>query len=261
MDYRELARFAERLASEARAMLLAGQGARTSATLKPDRTFVTDLDAAIEARLRSIIVETYPSHGIVGEEEESRQVDADYVWILDPIDGTAPFIAGVPVYGTLIALAYRGVPVIGIMDLPVTSERWIGIAGSVTTHNGVPVSVRSCGDLSAAILTASNPDFFATDEVMVLDALKARTAWRIYGGCCMAYGLLANGRTDVAVDTRLKIYDYAPFKPIIEGAGGVITDWTGRPIDLTSGPRILAAGDPARHREALAIIAATGVAA
>jgi fructose-1,6-bisphosphatase/inositol monophosphatase family enzyme len=153
------------------------------------------------------------------------------------------------------------VPVIGIMDLPVTSERWIGVAGSPTTHNGVPVSVRSCADLSAAILTASNPDFFAAEEVSVLEALKARTAWRIYGGCCMAYGLLANGRTDVAIDTRLKIYDYAPFKPIIEGAGGVITDWTGLPIDLASGPRILAAGDPARHREALAIIAATGVAA
>ena len=261
MDIQDLTRFAERLASEARVMLLAGQGARSSATLKPDRTFVTDLDAAIEARLRSRILETFPDHGIVGEEEDSRQVDAEYVWILDPIDGTAPFIAGVPVYGTLIALAHRGVPVIGIMDLPVTAERWVGVAGAVTTHNGVPVSVRSCADLSGAILTASNPDFFAAEETPALEALKARTAWRIYGGCCMAYGLLANGRTDVAIDTRLKIYDYAPFKPIIEGAGGVITDWAGRPIDLMSGPRILAAGDPARHREALALIAAAGVAA
>lgn len=258
MAYAEFARFAERLASEARAMLLAGQGARASATLKPDRTFVTDLDAAIEARLRALIGETYPEHGIVGEEEASRRTDAEWVWILDPIDGTAPFIAGVPVYGTLIALAHRGVPVVGIMDLPVTAERWVGIAGQTTTHNGQAVSTRSCPDLGRAILTASNPDFFGEDETPVLEALKARTAWRIYGGCCMAYGLLANGRTDVAIDTRLKIYDYAPFKPIIEGAGGVITDWTGRPIDLSSGPRILAAGDPARHREALAIVAAAG---
>jgi len=261
LAYEDLTRFAVRLASEARAMLLAGQAARSSAILKPDRTFVTDLDAAIEAHLRSLIGETYPDHGIVGEEADSCRVDADYVWILDPIDGTAPFIAGVPVYGTLIALAHRGVPVIGIMDLPVTAERWVGVAGAVTTHNGVPVSVRSCADLSGAILTASNPDFFAAEETPALEALKARTAWRIYGGCCMAYGLLANGRTDVAIDTRLKIYDYAPFKPIIEGAGGVITDWTGRPIDLMSGPRILAAGDPARHREALALIAAAGVVA
>lgn len=261
MAYEDLIRFAQLLASEARGMLLSGQEARTSATLKPDRTFVTDLDAAIEARLRVMIASTYPGHGIVGEEEESRQIDAEYVWILDPIDGTAPFIAGVPVYGTLIALAHRGVPVIGIMDLPVTAERWVGVAGHVTTHNGHPISTRPCVDLSTAILTASNPDFFAAHEVPVLESLKARTAWRIYGGCCMAYGLLANGRTDIAVDTRLKIYDYAPFKPIIEGAGGVITDWNGRPIDLHSGSHILAAGDPARHREALAIIAATGVAA
>lgn len=261
MDNQDLTRFAERLADEARMMLLAGQGARSSAVLKPDRTFVTDLDAAIEARLRAIISSTYPNHGIVGEEEESRQIDADYVWILDPIDGTAPFIAGVPVYGTLIALAHRGVPILGVMDLPVTAERWVGVSGHVTTHNGKPVATRSCADLSTAILTASNPDFFAAQEQPALEALKSHTAWRIYGGCCMAYGLLANGRTDVAIDTRLKIYDYAPFKPIIEGAGGVITDWTGRPIDLQSGPRILAAGDPARHRDALALIAASGVAA
>lgn len=259
LAYEELTRFAEQLASEARAMLLAGQDARTSAVLKPDRTFVTDLDAAIEARLRSLITQVYPHHGIVGEEEAYRDTDAEWVWILDPIDGTAPFIAGVPVYGTLIALAHRGVPVIGIMDLPVTAERWIGVAGHITTHNGRPVATRPCADLSTAILTASNPDFFTPHEMPALEALKAQTAWRIYGGCCMAYGLLANGRTDIAIDTRLKIYDYAPFKPIIEGAGGVITDWAGRSIDLHSGPRILAAGDPARHREALAIIAASGV--
>lgn len=239
-------------------MLLERQEARSSATLKPDRTFVTDLDAEIEARLRDMIEKVYPSHGIVGEEDVSKQSEAEFVWILDPIDGTAPFIAGVPVYGTLIALAHHGVPVIGIMDLPVTAERWVGIAGEATTHNGQLVTTRRCSDLSGAILTASNPDFFNNAELPVLQALKDRTAWRIYGGCCMAYGLLANGRTDVAIDTRLKIYDFAPFRPIIEGAGGVITDWDGRPIDLSSGPRIIAAGDPARHQETLRIIQATG---
>lgn len=257
----ELKRFAEGLANEARAMLLAGQHEHASATLKPDRTFVTDLDAAIEARLRARIEDAYPDHGIVGEEDEARQTDAEFVWVLDPIDGTAPFIAGVPVYGTLIALAHHGIPVIGVIDMPVTNERWVGVAGEATTHNGTPVRARACGDLAAAILTASNPDFFSHSEAPVLEALKQRTAWRIYGGCCLAYGLLASGRTDVAVDTRLKVYDFAPFRPIIEGAGGVITDWTGRPIDLASGPTILAAGDPARHREALAIVAASGGAA
>lgn len=258
---RAFVNFAQSLADEARSMLRNGQAATQSAVLKPDRTFVTDLDAAIEARLREMIRATYPEHGIVGEEDVSLNTHADYVWVLDPIDGTAPFIAGVPVYGALIALAYRHEPVIGIIDMPVTDERWLGVKGMPTTHNGRVVTTRACADLGSAILTASNPDFFADDEKPVLEALKARTAWRIYGGCCMAYGLLANGRTDVAVDTRLKVYDYAPFRPIIEGAGGVITDWTGRPIDLLSGPRILAAGDPARHREALALVAAAGGAA
>ena len=254
MAYEQFTQFAERLATAARQMLLERQDARSTATLKPDRTFVTDLDAAIEAYLRLMIEEAFPSHGIVGEEEDPTRSEAEFVWILDPIDGTAPFIAGVPVYGTLIALAHHGVPVVGIMDLPVTAERWIGVEGQPTTHNGQVVSTRACQALDQAILSASNPDFFTDNEMPVLQTLKSHTAWRIYGGCCMAYGLLANGRTDVAIDTRLKIYDFAAFRPIIEGAGGVITDWEGRPIDLSSGPRILAAGDPARHREALNLI-------
>ena len=246
--------FAVELADAAHAMLAPAGRIRPDAVVKPDRSFVTSLDGEIEVRLRGMIEARFPSHGILGEEGDPSRIDAECVWILDPIDGTAPFIAGVPVYGTLISLAVSGTPVLGIIDQAATADRWIGAQGRQTRHTAGPCKTRACPDLRQAIMTTSNPDFFAPAERPALDALRGVTAWRIYGGCCMSYGLLASGRTDVAIDTGLKIYDYAPFVPIIEGAGGVITDWEGHPLTLTSGPRILAAGDPARHREALALV-------
>ncbi|MNV67758.1 Histidinol-phosphatase [compost metagenome] len=175
--------------------------------------------------------------------------------MLDPIDGTAPFIAGIPVFGTLIALLRRGAPVIGVMDFPATRDRWVGVAGRPTRHQGQPCRTRACGHLGDAMLSTSNPDFYAPDELPAFQALRERTRWRIYGGCCLAYGLLASGRTDVAIDARLALYDYAPFIPVIQGAGGVITDWDGHALSLDNpSPRILAAGDPARHRDALDLV-------
>jgi inositol-phosphate phosphatase / L-galactose 1-phosphate phosphatase / histidinol-phosphatase len=248
--------FAVELADVAHGLLAPAGHVRPDATLKPDRSFVTALDAEIEVRLRGMIEQRFPSHGILGEEGDPARIDAEHVWILDPIDGTAPFITGVPVYGTLISLAIAGRPVLGIIDQALTPDRWIGVKGRPTQHTLGPCRTRACPEMRQAILTTSNPDFFAVQERPALEALRAVTAWRMYGGCCMAYGLLASGRTDIAIDTGLKIYDYAPFVPIIEGAGGVITDWEGQPLTLTSGPRILAAGEAARHAEALAFVRA-----
>jgi inositol-phosphate phosphatase / L-galactose 1-phosphate phosphatase / histidinol-phosphatase len=253
-DDDRLLAFAVELSDAAHAMLAPAGRARPDAVVKPDRSFVTAFDGEIEIRLRGLIEQRYPDHGILGEEGDATSLDAAYVWILDPIDGTAPFIAGSPVYGTLIALAHKGTPILGIIDQALTPDRWIGMRGRPTRHTTGTCRTRACSDLKQAILTTSNPDFFPDRERPALEALKAATAWRIYGACCMAYGLLASGRTDVAIDTGLKVYDYAPFVPIIEGAGGIITDWEGRPLTLTSGPRVLAAGDRARHADALALI-------
>lgn len=251
------AAFAQRLADEARILFAPAISQAPSVEVKSDRSLVTALDRAIEVRLRDLIEETYPHHGIYGEEEGHVRLDAEYVWVLDPIDGTAPFIAGVPVFGTLIALLHRGKPVLGVMDFPVTQDRWVGIEGRQTQRLGSPCRTRPCDSLADAMLTASNPDFFAPEELPAFEALRQRTRWRIYGGCCLSYGLLASGRTDVAIDARLKLYDYAPFIPVIQGAGGVITDWDGRALTLDNcGPRILAAGDARRHAEALQLVQA-----
>lgn len=251
----EWLRFAHELADAAHAILAPAATLRPEVQVKADRSFVTALDARIEAELRTRIGERYPAHGILGEEAGASALDAEVVWILDPIDGTAPFVAGVPVFGTLIALAWRGVPVLGVMHLPVTQQRYVGVGGRPSTMNGTTLRTRSCASLAQAILTTSNPDFLSADERPALEALRARTAWRIYGGCCLSYGLLAAGRTDVAIDAGFKVYDYAPFRPLIEGAGGVISDWQGRPVTLHSGSQVLAAGDPARHRDVLALVA------
>jgi inositol-phosphate phosphatase/L-galactose 1-phosphate phosphatase/histidinol-phosphatase len=249
--------FATLLAQESGAILREAAAVRPDVEIKPDRSFVTALDARIERRQRELLADYFPSHGIIGEEEAPTAGDADLVWVLDPIDGTAAFIAGLPVYGSLIALMKEGEPILGIIDHPITGDRWVGVKGRPTTHNGRPCRTRACGALGEAIMSASNPDFFDKEETPALDAMRAATAWRIWGGACMSFGLLASGRTDAAFDTRLKLWDFAPFRPIIEGAGGVITDWEGQPITRETGKRIMAAGDPARHRDMLRLVETT----
>lgn len=249
-------KFANLLADRAREVMAAALASPPNVEIKPDSSYVTDTDKAIERALREMIEKAYPSHGIHGEEYGDTNVDAEHVWVLDPIDGTAGFVAGLPVFGTLIALLHDGAAVLGIIDHQVTKDRWFGSIGRPTTRNGQTVRTRSCDSLKRAILSASNPDFFRPEEKPRFERLRERTQWRIYGGSCYSYGLLASGRIDVSIDSGLSIHDYAPYVPILEGAGGIISDWEGRPISIKSGRQILAAGDKARHAEALAVIAA-----
>lgn len=250
----DLTDFAGALADVAREMLRPGTGRTPQTEIKADRTLVTSLDRAIERRLSEVIAARFPHDGIWGEEYGRTNPGAALQWIVDPIDGTAQFIAGIPTYSTLVALAIDGVPVIGVMDFPATGDRWTGCHGRPTRHNGEICTTRSCDSLADAMMSSSSPDFYSDTERPVLDALRGRTRWRIYGGASMSYGLLAAGRTDLACDTGFKVYDFSSFRPIIEGAGGVITDWAGQPLTTESGPQVLAAGSPARHAEALAVI-------
>ena len=249
--------FAMSLADAARDMAM--RAAIPTAETKADRSFVTATDRAIEHRLRGLIADRFPDHGILGEEGDDVAPGADHVWVLDPIDGTAAFVAGVPMHGTLIALAQGGVPVLGIIDMHVTGQRWVGASGQPTLlhHAGsvIRCHTRKGVAMDRAILSASNPDFFDPAERVALDALRAATAWRVWGASCMAYGLVASGRIDVSLDTSFGVYDWAPFAPIIEGAGGRVSDWQGKPLRLDSGPQVLAAGDLALHAQALALIA------
>ncbi|MFN3994742.1 MAG: inositol monophosphatase family protein [Tabrizicola flagellatus] len=240
------------LADAAQALV---QGARPGAPdLKPDRSFVTALDRAIEAELAARIADRFPDHGILGEEGVAVNDGADWTWVLDPVDGTGAWVAGVPVHGTLIALLQGGVPVLGVMDMHRTRDRWLGVRGQVTTHNGAPCRSRAGTALAQAILSVSSPDFFGPRDLPALDAMRAATGWRVWGASCLAYGRLASGGTDIALDAGLELWDWAPFAPIIEGAGGRVTDWEGRPLRLGSGKRVLAAGDATLHDAARRVI-------
>ena len=248
--------FAIELADAARAMVAASLSPQ--AETKPDRSFVTETDRMVERRMREMIADRFPADGVIGEEFGPENPDAENVWVLDPIDGTAAFVAGVPVHGTLIALLHGGAPVLGVIDMHVTGQRWIGARGRRTqlyqAGAATPCATRTGLPLARAILSASNPDFFDAKEHPVLALLSAHTAWRVWGASCMAYGLIASGRIDMALDTGLSLYDWAPFAPIIEGAGGRVTDWAGRPLRMGGGAQVLAAGDPFLHAQAMALI-------
>jgi histidinol phosphatase-like enzyme (inositol monophosphatase family) len=222
--------------------------------IKDDGSPVTSVDKAAERRIRGIIAELHPDHGIIGEEYPPSAADSEFVWAIDPIDGTLPFLAGFPVFGTLIALLHRGVPVLGVIDMPMTRERWIGGSNLPTTHNGNPVKTRACENLAAALMSTSNPDFYDEASLPALKRMQQATQLSLYGGSCMAYGQIASGRIDVGIDVQFDIFDFLALVPIITGAGGVISDWNGNSLDVNSGDRFIAAGDARVHAEALQVL-------
>jgi inositol-phosphate phosphatase/L-galactose 1-phosphate phosphatase/histidinol-phosphatase len=218
---------------------------------KADASPVTVADREIEAALRSVLRNTVPNHGIFGEEEAPERLDADYVWVIDPIDGTRSFSIGKPLFGTLIGLTYKGEPILGILDNPALKERWIGRKGQPTTFNRKEIRTRACPDIAQAWLSATSPHMFHGDAEAAFDALKTEVRHTVFGCDCNAYGYLANGYLDLVCEADLKPYDFIALVPIVEGAGGVITDWRGRPLGLASDGRAVAAGDKAAHASAL----------
>ena len=221
---------------------------------KPDLTPVTAADRAAEAAMRELIEVHFPEHGIVGEEYGRVREEAEFVWVLDPIDGTKSFISGVPLFGTLIALTHRQRPILGIIDQPMSRERWVGATGRPTTLNGTPIRCRPCSELAAATLFATTPDMFKGDDATTFARVSAAVKLTRFGADCYAYGLLAAGFVDLVLEASLKPYDFCAMVPIVEGAGGVASDWRGRGLDLASDGRILIAGDRRAHQAALALL-------
>ena len=251
---REWMNFANELADAARGILLPAMARERRVEIKADASMVTDVDRAIETRLREMIERRYPSHGVLGEEHGSRDLDAQLVWVLDPIDGTAPFVAGIPVFGTLIGLAQEGRPYLGIIDHPATLERFTGAVDGGAFRNERAIQVRPCAELAVALMTNSNPDFLDASELARFAKLRPRVRYTQYGGSCYAYAMLAAGNTDIAVDGGLDAFDIFAPAALIQAAGGVVTDWTGSAITLAWSGRVLAAGDPQRHDQVRGIL-------
>ncbi len=215
---------------------------------KADQSPVTEADRTAEAAIRSILETEHPDDGIIGEEFGTVRENAARQWVIDPIDGTTSFIAGRPIFGTLVALLQDGWPVIGVIDQPIARERWLGALGRPTTFNGAPSRTRCCRALDTATLATTSPHCFSPSEGEHFLALAGKVAPRriVYGGDCYNYGLLASGHLDIVVEAGLKLHDFAALVPIVEGAGGRMCDWSGDPLGAHSKGDVIALGDPAR---------------
>ncbi|MYD77235.1 MAG: histidinol phosphate phosphatase [Gammaproteobacteria bacterium] len=222
--------------------------------IKADGSPVTTADVEVESAARSVILERHPEHRFFGEETGHSGRSREWMWIVDPIDGTRSFVTGKPTFGTLIALLHRGVPIIGIIDQAVLDERWVGIAGSPTTLNGNPCSTSRIPRLCKARLCITTPDMFDSIQKEKVNALSERCSFRTFGGDCYNYGLLASGYSDLICEADLKPYDYCAMVPIIEGAGGTITDWQGKALGVDSSGEVVAAASRTLHEEALSVL-------
>jgi myo-inositol-1(or 4)-monophosphatase len=227
---------------------------------------VTEADRAAEIAMRRLIESTFPGHGIIGEEFGSRRENAEYVWVLDPIDGTKSFICGLPTWGTLIGLMQRGAPCYGLMHQPFTRERfagdgaaafWRGPARSAGQKLGGTIekrklNVRKCASLKAATLMTTSPQLI--DETLrdKFHRVERETRLSRYGGDCYAYCALAAGHVDLVIETNLNPYDIVALIPIIQGAGGIVTTWSGE--SAAGGGAIIAAGDKRTHEAALDLL-------
>ena len=250
----DLRAFAEELA-----LIAIGCARPASATpgfeLKDDGSPVTNVDKDIERAVRRRIAEKYPDHGILGEEFGARNPEADLIWVIDPIDGTRQFAAGLPNYGILIALCENSVPRLGLICQPETGDIYLGISGQGTWLNGKPVRASQVTTMDASILCICDPDAFDDARRPGMERLRTASLWNVFDGGCLGFGALAAGKIAVSVcGPNLENFDICALVPIVEGAGGVISDWQGRPLDLFSKGEIVASANEELHLHVLMLL-------
>ena len=251
---KEIIAFAHRLADEGRRILEKYFRQKIKIQYKSDLSPVTKADTSVERKLRMMIKKKYPKHGVIGEEFKDTQADADYVWCLDPLDGTAAFITGKPLFGILIGLLKKGEPVFGIIEHPVLNERWCGGVNHSTKLNGKYTKIRKCSDISSAILYATSPEMFEGKNKKSFQRLSKKAKKTLYGADCYAYGLLASGYVDLVAEAKMKPCDFLALVPVVIAAGGMISDWNGKPLNIKSDGCVLASYNLIIHNRALKII-------
>ncbi|MBV8659485.1 MAG: histidinol-phosphatase [Burkholderiales bacterium] len=242
---------AHHLADAARAAILPYYRSTLDIDDKADASPVTLADRGAEQAMRAVLNDAVPQHGIIGEEFGRERDDADWVWVLDPVDGTKSFIIGRPTFCTLIGLLYRGKPVLGVVDQPVLQERWVGIAGKHTELNGQPVAVSRIADLAQAKLGSTGPQYLPGAAGEAFGRLREAARFTVWGGDAYLYALLASGGLDLVAEYGLKLHDFAALAPVVLGAGGVMTDWDGKALDMHSEGHVLVAATQALHDEAM----------
>lgn len=249
---------AHRLADAARAEILPHFRTQMDSEAKGDATPVTIADRSAEEAMRRILKAEVSADGVHGEEYGVEAGTSGRQWVLDPIDGTTAFLAGRATFGTLIALLVDGFPVMGMIDQPVLKERWLGVTGEATTLNGEPVSTRRCRELAQATIATTGPHYFTEEQGHTFMTLASQTDHKrmVMGGDCYNYACLATGHIDIICEAGLKLHDFAALVPVVEGAGGLMSDWNGEPLHAGSDGHVLALGDPARLEDVLEAMAA-----
>jgi len=219
---------------------------------KADASPVTQADKSVETLVRDYLAEQFPDHGIFGEEHGIEGADREHLWIIDPIDGTRSFLSGHPLFGFLLAHLVDGVPDIGVIGMPALDEVFLGIKGEGATLNGAKIQSSNQIGLSECILYINEAEKIFRDHPEVFDSLIRTGQTRRFGYDCYPHALLAAGHVDAVVDYDLQPYDYLALMVVIEEAGGVMTDWDGRPLNLKSDGRVLSAATPQLHARLLA---------
>ena len=213
---------------------------------------VTQADKEAEVAIRRAIAARYPDHGVIGEEYGEDRPDAEHVWILDPIDGTRAFIAGLPLWTTLIGLRVQGTPSVGVIAQPYLDEVFLGGPSGAVLMRGdatTPLRTRACPALTEAVIATTDPDIFTGSELGAWTQVRAAARLARYGCDAYAYAMMAAGRIDLVAESGLKLWDWSALIPVVEAAGGAVTNWRGEAIDGTG--QILAVGDTAIREQAL----------
>ena len=241
---------AEQLADVARRIATRHFRTPVAVTRKSDGSPVTIVDKEIESEMRRMIRAAFPGHAIRGEEFPAEG-SGEFTWVLDPIDGTKSFITGFPLFGSLIALMQGARPVLGVLEAPALAERWVGCEGRPTLFNGRAAHTSERRALADAVVYTTTAETFNADERPRFEALGARAALRRYGGDCYLYGMLASGSCELVIEVQLKPHDFMAAIPIVEGAGGRISDWQGAPLTTASNGRVVAAANETLWKQAV----------
>ncbi len=245
---KEFALFAEELADCAGNIIRAAFGKNPDICNKSDNTLVTATDRAVEMSLREMIAKRFPDHGIYGEEYAAVNENSSWQWVIDPIDGTNSFIAGMPIFTTLIALCKDGIPLIGIIDQPILRERLRGISESETRNQKAKTEINNY------ILATSSTDYFTAEESSAFALIRKNAAATIRHGDAYLYAKLAGAEIDLVIDSGLKPYDFCAVAAVIKAHGAIITDWEGRELTIKSSGRVIAASDKTLHQQALQLL-------
>ena len=250
----ELISFASNLADESEKIIKQYFRTPLNINYKEDESPVTIADKNTELKIRELIETKYPEHGILGEEFEDKNIDSEYLWVIDPIDGTRSFIAGHKDFGTLIALLHNNRPIIGIINCPIHDERWIGIENKKTTLNGKEIQTSKINKLAKSYVCTSGLYFDNDHFRKGFTKIIQKTRYHRFGGDCYMYGMLATGLIEIVIEDTLKAHDYMALLPIIEGAGGKVSDKYGKEVNIYSQGSIVASANDQLHKQLIDII-------